>query len=279
MSNDIYRKSSTLKEKPCAACGKPTINPKFCCLECSYKHRNKPTINTSSVKQKMVEKELLYIKNPKTCLYCNMTIPYKRHMNKFCNQSCSAKFNNKHRGPQSEISKKKRSETLKGRATRPNHESKNLEYIAKKLFESQIVGPYIRVYLCKCKITGKIWYSKTIKTIHPDTIDNKSLYRYQTRFTFCITDYADWFMDASALIKQYGWYSAANRKNNLEGCSRDHLYSVSDGFKNGVDPKILAHPANCRIIPHRTNQNKHSKSSITLEELMKRITMFEQRYH
>jgi len=77
-------------------------------------------------------------------------------------------------------------------------------------------------------------------------------------------------MDASALIKQYGWYSAANRKNNLEGCSRDHLYSVSDGFKNGVDPKIIA---------HRTNQNKHSKSSITLEELMKRITMFEQRYH
>jgi len=212
MSNDIYKKSSTLKEKPCAACGKPTINPKFCNFRCSGLGRGKAlSEKLLKEKQKIISK---YLENPNLCLNCKSALSYEQHenKNKFCTQSCAAKFNNKQRGPQSEISKKKRSETLKGRATRPTHESKNPKYIAKKLFKSQIVGPYTRVYLCKCKITGKIWYSKTIKTIHPDTIDNKSLYRYQTRFTFCITDYADWFMDASALIKQYGWYSAANRK-------------------------------------------------------------------
>ena len=62
--------------------------------------------------------------------------------------------------------------------------------------------------------------------------------------------------------------------NFLTGCSRDHLYSVSDGYKNKIDPKIISHPANCEIIPHRKNQNKHKTSSITLDELKERIKKF-----
>ena len=37
-----------------------------------------------------------YYKNPKLCLECGSAIPYeKKSQNKFCNKSCSAKYNNK----------------------------------------------------------------------------------------------------------------------------------------------------------------------------------------
>jgi hypothetical protein len=77
---------------------------------------------------------------------------------------------------------------------------------------------------------------------------------------------------------EYGWYAAKNRGDNLNGCSRDHLYSVYDGFKNKIDPKIISHPANCEIKPHKENQHKHSKSSITIEQLLERISDFEKQY-
>lgn len=36
-----------------------------------------------------------YEENPKRCLYCGKPIVYEKRKCKFCNQSCSAKFNNK----------------------------------------------------------------------------------------------------------------------------------------------------------------------------------------
>ncbi len=36
-----------------------------------------------------------YEANPKHCLYCGTKIPYKKREGKFCNQSCSASYNNK----------------------------------------------------------------------------------------------------------------------------------------------------------------------------------------
>lgn len=37
----------------------------------------------------------IYYENPKRCGFCNKAIPYDKRKNKFCNQSCGAKYNNR----------------------------------------------------------------------------------------------------------------------------------------------------------------------------------------
>lgn len=59
----------------------------FCCLRCSVLFQRK-----KEVSEKIEEYNL----NPKTCKNCNSIISYQdRHSKSFCNQSCSATFNNK----------------------------------------------------------------------------------------------------------------------------------------------------------------------------------------
>ena len=238
---------------------------KFCSLSCSSQYAG------AIRKHRNIEK---YLKDPKVCKNCNTIIPYSlRKSNLFCNKSCAAKFNN---------SKKDWSKIKTGPPPKPKIPKSKISRVGtpfkkgSSLFNAD--GPYTKIYLCTCKHTGKKWYSPTVKTIHPSATLTKKLYSYQSRFTFSIRSYPEWFSYASDLINTNGWYSAANRGNNLSGCSRDHLYSVSDGYKNNVDPKIISHPANCQIIPHRKNQSKNKKSVITLIELEERIKKFNQMY-
>ena len=72
-------------------------------------------------------------------------------------------------------------------------------------------------------------------------------------------------------MEKYGWYSPSNKNNNLLGVSKDHLYSVKDGFLNVIDPSIIKHPANCKLMLHKDNNSKGYKSIITLDELLDRI--------
>ena len=80
------------------------------------------------------------------------------------------------------------------------------------------------------------------------------------------------------LIKKFGWYKAKNRGNNLNGVSRDHMFSVSEGFKQNIDPYLISHPANCKLIIHNDNQKKKHNSSITLEELKLKIKNWDLKY-
>lgn len=121
---------------------------------------------------------------------------------------------------------------------------------------------------CKyCKEKGGILFHGSVCSKCKTEIS--ILYRVACRFKFNVYKYPEYF-DLS-LIERYGWYMAKNRGNNLNGISRDHLYSVIDGFKNEVDPKIISHPTNCILMRHTDNQKKHSKSKITIEELKERI--------
>ena len=81
-----------------------------------------------------------------------------------------------------------------------------------------------------------------------------------------------------SLIEQYGWYAAKNRGNNLNGVSRDHMFSVKDGFINYIDPIFLAHPANCRLIRHNENISKLDKSLFSKTELLSRIIEWDNKY-
>jgi len=56
--------------------------------------------------------------------------------------------------------------------------------------------------------------------------------------------------------------------------SKDHIYSVKDGFINNISPDIIKHPANCQLLKHTDNNIKKTKSEITIEELLMKIKIW-----
>lgn len=121
---------------------------------------------------------------------------------------------------------------------------------------------------CRRLYHWEVKLKKAITDVEKEKILIKK-YRNECSFKFNLADYPDKF--DFELIKKYGWYKPKNRGNNLNGVSRDHMYSIMDGYKNNVDPKIISHPANCRLIRHNENVSKGGKSCISLDELLKRI--------
>jgi hypothetical protein len=95
------------------------------------------------------------------------------------------------------------------------------------------------------------------------------LYKQRAKFKFNLKDYPNKF--DFTLIKKYGWYKAKNRGDNLNGVSRDHMLSIKGGFRQGIEPELLAHPANCKLMRNNDNIRKNDKCTITYEELLERI--------
>ena len=102
------------------------------------------------------------------------------------------------------------------------------------------------------------------------------IYRILCSFRFSLTEFPEEFDFQS--LKKCGMYSASNHGNNLNGVSRDHMFSVYDGFKQNVSPLLISHPANCQLILQRKNASKRTNSVITLDELKQRITKWELKY-
>lgn len=113
---------------------------------------------------------------------------------------------------------------------------------------------------------GRINYLKKNNLLSSDDYYN---YRKECRFSFSV--YNEPNIISYELLKTYKFSTPQNKLPNELYIHRDHMYSVSDGFINNVDPKILSHPANCEIMLETNNIKKGSKSSITLEHLMFRI--------
>ena len=101
-------------------------------------------------------------------------------------------------------------------------------------------------------------------------------FRSLCSFKFNVFNYPEEF--DLALIEKHGWYSASNRGGNSNGVSRDHMLSVRFAFDNGIDPMLVSHPANCKLLRHNDNVSKFSKCSITHEELKARIEKWNARY-
>lgn len=57
----------------------------------------------------------------------------------------------------------------------------------------------------------------------------------------------------------------------------DHIYSISDGYINDVDPKIIASYHNLRVVKKLDNLQKGRKSDMELSELLEKIN--NQDYH
>lgn len=104
----------------------------------------------------------------------------------------------------------------------------------------------------------------------------KTEYKRSCSFTFALSSFPDEF-DFS-LVEQFGWYKAKNHGNNLYGVSRDHIFSQDDGLKYLIDPYIISHPANCRLLQHSKNASKYNKSDITIDDLILKIRNWHLKY-
>lgn len=106
--------------------------------------------------------------------------------------------------------------------------------------------------------------------------DSLQTYRKRALFNFNLSEYPEEF--DFTLIERYGWYKASNHGNNLNGVSRDHMVSIRFGFDNKIDPSIISHPANCKLMRHNDNVSKYTECQITLEELLERIKKWDEKY-
>lgn len=211
----------------------------------------------------------------KNCLNCNKILKRMSDfkVRKFCNHSCAATYSNtgiiKSLDTKLKISKsctgKRHSEETKIKLRGEN----NVRW--KGGNKNKVLGKG------KCGGCGLYNVGIKYKSICEDCrLKYYKFYRPSCEFIFDISNYKDYF--DLELVKKHGWYSPKNKGNNLNGVSKDHLYSVKDGFKNYISPLIIKHPANCELIIHKNNQIKNSKSKISIEELIKRIECFDNKY-
>jgi len=221
----------------------------FCSIKCSSNFAG--DVLREKGKMLKIDLERSYLNNPKKCPHCEKIISYKKRYNEYCSKKCSAIYTQKYKGhcEWSLEDRKKISIRVKDYHIK-NPRTKKLKTKICKNCNVEIKEKYKRI--CNC-CTEKYY----------------KFYRPLCEFDFVLENYPDKF-DLS-LIKKYGKYSPKNKGNNLTGISRDHLYSVKDGFKNKISPDIIKHPANCRLVIHKENQTKYNKSSISLDELKKRI--------
>jgi hypothetical protein len=208
-----------------------------------------------------------------TCLYCKKKfVAYIKRECKFCDHHCSASYTNLGRKHSDETKQKIGQKSIGGmtgqiraRGEAAHNWNPNAKY---KLERERRNQPK------KCKICQNLNLIKTQKLIC-DTCraEYYSVYRPSCEFDFDINLYQEKF--DFELVKKYGWYSPSNKGNNLNGVSRDHMYSVKDGFTNKIDFNIIKHPANCKLMRHVDNNLKKTNSSITLNELLKRIEVWD----
>ncbi len=182
------------------------------------------------------------------------TIRIRKKENKFCSRRCA----NSH--IQTKEQNKARSNKLQGN-------------------EPWIKGKFIRkrfyCEICGSELSVNTKYTKCMKCIRNET-DKKRIYRYECSFKFNVYEYPKEFN--IQLLENFGWYSASNRGNNINGISRDHMVSVKYGYDNNISAKIIAHPANCRLIKHSENNIKNISCSITIDELLYKIEQWNKKY-
>lgn len=252
-------------------CEKETIGKKvYCSLSCRNIFVNKYLRNYDKVsntfEKKKKEKEKKYLENPKYCKECSKVIPYNKSDNDFCNRSCSTSFINKNR----EITwNNKTSESIKSYISSNGlfgclTKSKNIDKVCINC--NQIFNSKNKKF---CKKSCRVEYNRR-------NMNEYKKYKLDCEFKFNLKDYPQEY--DFKLVEEYGWYSPSNKNNNLNGVSRDHMLSVREGFELGVDPTIISHPANCKLMIHNENISKNKKSSISLEELLKRIENWDNKY-
>lgn len=218
------------------------------------------------------------------CLECGEEFKDLKNSNrKFCSKSCSVTYNNKNReidydkikkanciecGVGLEINIRSSSKKCKCKdCKKRNKEKYDRKYHIK--FKNKKIKKIKPKIIRFCKKCNKNELKPKKQYCEECMYDYYHLYRPKCDFKFSLNEYPDRFN--FDLIEKYGWYSPTNKNNNLDGVSRDHIYSVRDGFENGISPDIISHPANCQLLIHSKNNTKNKYSEITIEKLLEKI--------
>ena len=249
----------------------------YCSLKCRNVYVNKYLRNYDKVKNtlknKKEESKEEYLKNPKYCKQCNSIISFNKRNNNFCNSSCSAKYSNKLRkGIKLNITEHGKKELI-------NSALKNLDKYKlernvyyenpKKCLNCNKILEYKNRQMIFCDLLcKKDYYSKNLK--------DYTMYHSLSGFKFNLNKFANDFN--FNLIGENGWYKAKNNGDNPNGITRDHKFSIREGFRRLINPLLLAHPANCELMTLVQNSSKWDKCSLNLDELLQQINKFDDKY-
>ena len=108
---------------------------------------------------------------------------------------------------------------------------------------------------------------KTLAKNNLARTDEKEI--YYSKCSFKSWDKSIWIkLPGYSLIAEIGIYHPITNPN---GAVRDHIVSKYFGWKNSVDPEIISHPANCRIISNMENIKKGKRSDLSLNTLLESI--------
>lgn len=232
----------------------------YCSLTCRNIYVNRYMRDYSKAGQTISNKSIdLYMKNIKHCQNpkCGKEIPYEKRRNNYCDSSCSTSHIN---------------------IKRPHTWG---DKIKKGVINYHIKNGHIKTKICgfcgnEFSNRNKYCSIDCYKHKRREHINEYEKYKLDCKFKFNVYDYPQEF-DLS-LIDKYGWYKAINNGNNLRGISRDHMLSINEGYMLGIDPYLISHPANCKLMIHTDNISKNKKSSITKEELIKKIDSWNIKY-
>ncbi len=108
----------------------------------------------------------------------------------------------------------------------------------------------------ECSLKGRTRYDKTTL---------QELYSYR--------EYVDRLSNKN-YCKYYYIINPNRLKRSYTEYHLDHIYSVIDGFKNGILPQIIASPVNLQMLSANSNISKKGNSDMTLDELLKAYDEF-----
>lgn len=224
---------------------------------------NSPTTRIASVVKWKHTSSICYNKCM-ICERCNTTHSGDYGSGRFCSRSCA----NSRVAHRDEINKKISTSLIVKKTSywRKSREPWNKGLTTMTDDRVKTIGPTRGTKLSaetRCKISNglKAYYLRTEEK-RALFRTRKQQYRFECRFRFNVYEFPELF--DLQLLAELGWYHPTL---NPDGISRDHRLSISDGFALGVDPLLMSSPMNCKLVVHRENNKKNTKSTLTPAEL------------
>jgi hypothetical protein len=115
-----------------------------------------------------------------------------------------------------------------------------------------------------------------LNMLNPNLINFES---YRDNFDDLLEIKEDYFIFVRALTeKNYDIFKTQINPKNLKRSWKanhlDHIYSISQGFKDKINPFYIAHPCNLQMLKAKENKKKNAKCGHTTDELFEKINQF-----
>lgn len=162
---------------------------------------------------------------PRICEQCGKEYNPTHSKQRFCSQSCVATYTNTGRVVSKESREKRRLIQLKKIENGEVIDPKTGE--VKKLSHTKICPFCGKEFITNRKHKKFCSRSCAMRNRYKDSHDREfKYYKRQCMFKFALNSYEKEF--DFKLIEENGWYKAKNHGDNLNGVSRDHIFSVKE---------------------------------------------------